>query len=215
MSGLIGKKLGMTQIFDETGKVVPVTVLKVGPCKIVRCKTQDRDGYEAIQLDFEDKPESGKPKSGKPGSGKIKREFRVKEGKSYTMGQVLTVECFRENDLVHVTGFSKGRGFQGVIKRHGKAGGPASHGSRFHRTTGSIGQRTWPGEVFKNMKLPGHLGDDRVTVKNLQVVGIRKDDHLLLVRGAVPGAKNGVLLIKSDDAEFEKRFVKQESSEAK
>lgn len=183
----------MTQIFDETGKVVPVTVLKVGPCKIVRCKTQDRDGYEAIQLDFADK---------------VKREFRVKEGKSYAVGQVLTVECFRENDLVHVTGFSKGRGFQGVIKRHGKAGGPASHGSRFHRTTGSIGQRTWPGEVFKNMKLPGHLGDDRVTVKNLQVVGVRKDDHLLLVRGAVPGAKNGVLLIKSDDTEFEKRFAK-------
>lgn len=196
MSGLIGKKLGMTQIFDETGKVVPVTVLKVGPCKIVRCKTQDRDGYEAIQLDFEDK---------------VKREFRVKEGKSYAMGQVLTVECFRTSDLIHVTGVSKGRGFQGVIKRHGKAGGPASHGSRFHRTTGSIGQRTWPGEVFKNMKLPGHLGDDRVTVKNLQVVGIRKDDHLLLVRGAVPGAKNGVLLIKSEAADFEKRFAKPES----
>jgi large subunit ribosomal protein L3 len=190
----------MTQIFDETGKVVPVTVLKVGPCKIVRCKTQDRDGYEAIQLDFEDK---------------VKREFRVKGVQPYTVGQVLTVECFRTSDLIHVTGVSKGRGFQGVIKRHGKAGGPASHGSRFHRTTGSIGQRTWPGEVFKNMKLPGHLGDDRVTVKNLQVVGIRKDDHLLLVRGAVPGAKNGVLLIRSEAADFSERLAKPEASEAK
>ena len=198
MSGLIGKKLGMIQIFDAEGRAVPVTAIKLGPCKVLQRKTRKKEGYAAIQLDFEEK---------------VKREFRIQDEDLVQVGQVLTVAAFQVNENVSVVGTSKGRGFQGVIKRHGKAGGPASHGSRFHRTTGSIGQRTWPGEVFKNMKLPGHLGVDRVTVRNLRVVGVRPADDVLLVRGAVPGCRNGIVLVKSLAADFCKRFEKLESGE--
>lgn len=198
MSGIVGKKLGMTQIFDEEGHVVPVTVVKAGPCKIQLKKSLERDGYNAIQLDFE---------------GKALREFSVSDAGPLQVGQVLTVGVFQVKDRVNVVGISKGRGFQGVIKRHGKAGGPASHGSRFHRTTGSIGQRTSPGEVFKNMKLPGHMGDERVTVRNLEIVGVRPSDDVLLIKGAVPGAKNGLLLIKNRMPGFEGRLVVDDKKE--
>lgn len=197
MAGLIGRKLGMTQLFNEAGHLVPVTVIQAGPCSVVRKKTRERDGYESIQLGFE--PVSDHKKKRKnPRMFRVLREFRVEDGAGFDAGQVLTVTLFKSSDIVHVVGTSKGRGFQGVMKRHGKAGGPASHGSRFHRTTGSIGQRTWPGEVFKNMKLPGHMGDERVTVRNLQVVGIREEDNLLLIRGAVPGCKNSLVLINRE-----------------
>lgn len=202
---LLGKKLGMTQVFDEAGDVVPVTVVRAGPCVVVQKKTLETDGYAAIQLGFEELPErkAGRAYKGHFTKRKLKpfrylREFRVKplsDASPYEEGQVVTVESFKTGDRVKVTGTSKGKGFQGVIKRHGKAGGPASHGSRFHRTTGSIGQRTSPGEVFKNMKLPGHLGDERVTVKNIEVVQVRTEDNLLLLRGAVPGANNNLLII--------------------
>ena len=206
MSGILGKKLGMTQVFDEAGDVVPVTVLLAGPCVVVQKKTADKDGYEAIQLGFDEIPEKKLAKKGKAFIGHFKKknvkpfrylkEFRVSKDTAFEVGQVVTVESFQAGDHVKVTGVSKGKGFQGVIKRHGKAGGPASHGSRFHRTTGSIGQRTSPGEVFKNMKLPGHLGDETVTVKNLQVVQVRAQENLLLLRGAVPGAKNNLVVIR-------------------
>ncbi len=205
MSGLLGKKLGMTQIFGEAGDVVPVTVIEAGPCVVVQRKRKESDGYEAVQVGFEEIPErkTTKPyrthftkKNLKP--FRFLKEFRVTAENPLDVGQTVTVEAFQVGDLVKVTGISKGKGFQGVMKRHGKAGGPASHGSRFHRTTGSIGQRTSPGEVFKNMKLPGHLGDDRVTVRNLKVVQVRASENLLFLRGAVPGARNNVVMIRKD-----------------
>lgn len=196
----------MTQIFDEAGDVVPVTVIQAGPCVVVQKKTTDQDGYDAIQIGFDEVPEKKAAKRGKTFLGHFKkknlkpfrflREIRIEQGAAFEVGQVLTVETFKLGDQVKVTGVSKGKGFQGVIKRHGKAGGPASHGSRFHRTTGSIGQRTSPGEVFKNMKLPGHLGAERVTVRNLKVVQIRPQENILLLRGAVPGSKNNLVMIR-------------------
>ncbi len=195
----------MTQLFDESGDVVPTTVLQAGPCVVVQRKKKETDGYEAIQVGFEELPEKkvSRPALGHTQKKGLKpfrffREFRVPAEDAYEIGQILTAETFKVGDRVKITGFSKGKGFQGVIKRHGKAGGPASHGSRFHRTTGSIGQRTSPGEVFKNMKLPGHLGDERVTVRGLKVVQIRLEDNVILVRGAVPGARNNLLMIRKD-----------------
>jgi large subunit ribosomal protein L3 len=208
MNGLLGKKLGMTQVFDEAGDIVPVTVIQAGPCVVVQKKSADKDGYDAIQIGFGEIPEKRASKRGKTFLGHFRKrslkpfrhlkEFRIGKDDAYEVGQVLTVGGFQPGDSVKVTGVSKGKGFQGVIKRHGKAGGPASHGSRFHRSTGSIGQRTSPGEVFKNMKLPGHLGDEKVTVKNLKVVQVRSDENLLFVRGAVPGAKNNLVIIRKN-----------------
>lgn len=208
MSGLLGKKLGMTQVFDESGDVVPVTVIQAGPCMVTQRKTLERDGYDAIQVGYSEYPEKKASKLGKATRGRFKKaglkplrylkEFPVAGEADFVVGQAVTVELFKAGDSVKVTGTSKGKGFQGVIKRHGKAGGPASHGSRFHRTTGSIGQRTSPGEVFKNMKLPGHLGDDKVTVKNLKVVQVRAQDNLIFVRGAIPGAKNNLVVIRKN-----------------
>jgi large subunit ribosomal protein L3 len=196
----------MTQVFDEAGDVVPVTVLQAGPCVVVQKKTSEKDGYEAIQLGFGEIPEKKASKMSKGLQNHFKkknikpfryvREFRTAKDASLEVGQVVTVESFQAGEHVKVTGISKGKGFQGVIKRHGKAGGPASHGSRFHRTTGSIGQRTSPGEVFKNMKLPGHLGDETVTVKNLKIVQVRVQENILIVRGAVPGGKNNLVVIR-------------------
>ncbi len=196
----------MTQVFDEAGDVVPVTVIQAGPCVVIQRKTLDKDGYDAIQVGFGEISEKKAEKRSKPLLGHFKKknvkpfrylkEFRVAKEEAFEVGQSLTVEVFQAGDRVKVTGISKGKGFQGVIKRHGKAGGPASHGSRFHRTTGSIGQRTSPGEVFKNMKLPGHMGDEKVTVKNLKVIQVRSQENLLLVRGAIPGAKNNLVMIR-------------------
>lgn len=202
---LLGKKLGMTQIFDKDGNVVPVSLVLAGPCTVVQRKTTEKEGYNAIQVGFEELEErkANRPSKGHFAKAKVKpfrflREFRIAAEVPCKEGDLLTVATFQPGEHLKVTGTSKGKGFQGVIKRHGKAGGPASHGSRFHRTTGSIGQRTSPGEVFKNMKLPGHLGDERVTVRNLEVVEVRPEDNLLFLRGAVPGAKNNLLMIRKE-----------------
>ena len=198
----------MTQVFKEDGDVVPVTVIQAGPCTVVQKKTKENDGYEAIQVGFEELPDRkvNRPMKNHFAKKNLKpfrylREFRIVTETPVEVGQILTVESFKVGDQVKVTGVSKGKGFQGVIKRHGKAGGPASHGSRFHRTTGSIGQRTSPGEVFKNMKLPGHLGDERVTVRKLEVVQIRPQENLLFLKGAVPGAKNNLVMIRKEREE--------------
>lgn len=198
----------MTQVFDETGDVVPVTVIQAGPCVVIQRKTSDKNGYDAIQVGFGEYSEKKAARLAKALLGHYKkantkpfrylREFRINSDATFDVGQPLTVDLFQAGDRVKVTAVSKGKGFQGVIKRHGKAGGPASHGSRFHRTTGSIGQRTSPGEVFKNMKLPGHLGDETVTVKNLKVVQVRGQENVLLIRGAVPGAKNNLVIIRKN-----------------
>lgn len=201
MNGLLGKKKGMTQIFAADGAAVPVTVVEAGPCQVVQRKTRERDGYEAVQLGFTEVKETRltKPmarlfkKHGVKGM-RVLREFRLGGREEIKEGDSVKADIFKAGEKVCVAGVSKGKGFQGVIKRHGKGGGPASHGSRFHRTTGSIGQRTSPGEVFKNMKLPGHMGQQRVTVRNLEVVEVR--DNLLFLKGAVPGAKEGFVILR-------------------
>ncbi len=203
MNGLLGKKKGMTEIFTPQGEAVPVTVIEAGPCVVVQRKSAASEGYDAVQVGFVpvDPKRLSKPLAGHTGKGRgfrHLREFRVGADFAAKPGDEIKAEIFKAGERVQVTGISKGKGFQGVIKRHGKAGGPASHGSRFHRTTGSIGQRTSPGEVFKNMKLPGHLGSERVTVQNLEVVEVR--GNLVFVRGAVPGSNEGLLELRKHGA---------------
>ncbi len=203
VEGLIGKKIGMTQVFDEEGNIIPVTVLKVGPCAVVQIKTEERDGYRAVQLAYiEEKPprKVNKPTRGhysKAGVApqRLLREFKLGEGE-VKEGDTLTVDIFEGVERVDVTGTSKGRGFQGVMKRHGYAGGPAAHGSKFHRAPGSVGSTTFPGRVLKGKGMPGHMGNERVTVIGLRVVDIDKDNNLMLVRGAVPGPNGGYVLVK-------------------
>ena len=204
VAGLIGKKIGMTQIFNEQGRVVPVTVIEAGPCYIVQKKESEKDGYNAVQLGFGKKerkltkPEVGHFKTA--GKGVIKRlkEFRVSEEelKNHALGDELSVSIFTPGEKVKVTGRSKGRGFAGVMKRWNFGGGRKTHGSRFHRSTGSIGQCVNPGKVFKNKKMPGHYGNEQVTVKGLEVVKISPEQNILMVKGAIPGAPGGLVYIK-------------------
>jgi large subunit ribosomal protein L3 len=199
-NGLIGKKLGMTQVFDET-RLTPVTVIEAGPCRVVTVRTKERDRYEAVQLSFGEvkelklsKPELGHLKKNQAPPSRILREFK-KDGET-TVGQLVTVEIFKKGDWVDVIGVSKGKGFQGVVKRHHYAGGPESHGSMFHRAPGSIGASSFPSRVWKGKTLPGHMGSERVTVHRLKVVESRLDENLLFVRGAVPGAANGIVVVR-------------------
>ncbi len=197
--GIIGKKLGMSQIFSG-GELIPVTVIQAGPCAVVQKKTAERDGYAAVQLAFEEekrqnrttKPVAGHYKKGAVAPHRSLREFRTEE---FDQGQQVTVEIFQQGEMVTVSGTSKGKGFAGVMKRHNFRGGPGGHGSMFNRAPGSIGASAYPSRVLPGKKLPGHMGVDTVTVKNLKVVEVRKEQNLLLVRGAVPGGKNGIVLI--------------------
>lgn len=198
MLGLLGEKLGMTHIYDENGHVVPVTVVKAGPCTVTQVKTTETDGYNAIQVGFgQPKPHRvNKPTRGhceKHGVGLAKQfgEFRTENAADFSVGQVLTIACFEKGDMIKVRGTTKGRGFQGVMKRHGKHGGPASHGSTVHRRCGSIGMCAWPGHVFKNMKMPGHMGVEACTTVNLEVVEVRPEENLVFIKGAVPGWRGG------------------------
>jgi large subunit ribosomal protein L3 len=202
-TGIIGKKLGMTQVFDAEGRVTPVTVIEAGPCTVVQKKSRETDGYEAVQLGFGrvkaqrvTRPMEGHfRKAGKGGFAEL-REFRSGGDPPLEVGQEVRVDMFREGDIVDVTGHTKGRGFAGVVKRWNFRGGRATHGSMFHRAPGSIGASSWPSRVIKNMKMGGHYGNERVTVLNLKVVGIQPEKNLLLVRGAVPGARNSVVLVR-------------------
>ncbi|MDE0101511.1 MAG: 50S ribosomal protein L3 [Bryobacterales bacterium] len=202
--GILGKKVGMTQFFDEEGHVVPVTVLEAGPCVVVQRKSADRDGYEAIQVglvDFTREKLVRKPQRGhfaKAGVAPMRflREFRVPEGSDFKPGDRILAEHFRPNEKVAVTGTSKGKGFQGVVKRHGFRGGRATHGSMFHRAPGSIGQSATPSRVFKGMRLPGQMGNKRVTVRGLEIVEVHPEDNVILVRGAVPGPNGGYVQIR-------------------
>lgn len=203
MRGLIGRKVGMTQVFDERGRQVPVTVLEVGPCVVVQRKTAAQDGYDAVQLGFEEQKEHrmSKPLLGHFRKAGVKpcrvlREVPLEAGDDPKVGEVVTVSIFEGATHVDVTGITKGRGFQGVVKRHRMGGGGASHGSMSHRRVGAIGQRQTPGRVFKNKRLPGHMGHVRVTVQNLEVVQVRPEDHVLLVRGAVPGPNGGLVYVR-------------------
>ena len=203
INAIYGKKIGMTQIFDENDRVVPVTVIVAEPNKICQVKTTGTDGYEAVQLGFGSIKEKkvNKPMAGhfaKQGIAPTRylREVRVENASEYKPGDEQTVAAFAEVKKVDVTGTSKGKGFQGVIKRHGFGGGRASHGSHFHRIPGSIGQCATPSRVFKGVRLPGHMGCDTVTVKNLEVVRVDADQNLILVKGSVPGGKNGIVRVR-------------------
>lgn len=207
VEGLIGRKIGMTQTFDETGNVIPVTVIKAGPCTVIQKKTKEKDGYSALQLSLVEETGNKKPskplighysKSGIP-PAKLLREFRFKEQEEVKEGDQFFVDIFQVGDQVCVIGTSKGKGFAGVMKRWGFHGGKASHGSMFHRGPGSIGASAFPSRVEKGKKLPGQMGNQRVTVKNLTVIEADRDNNLLMVRGAVPGASGGYLMIKKVD----------------
>lgn len=202
VTGIIGKKIGMTQIFAEDGAALPATVLKAGPCVVVQQKTRARDGYDAVQLGLvEDKPARvTKPVAGQYARAgvpptRVRREV-VLDGDAPNEGEQVLVSLFEAGDQVDVTGISRGRGFQGVVKRHGFSGGGATHGSMFHRAPGSIGQSSYPSRVLKGMRGPGRMGGDRVTTRNLSVIQVDADNHQLVVRGAVPGAPGGYVVIR-------------------
>jgi large subunit ribosomal protein L3 len=202
IEGLLGRKIGMTQVFGPTGEAIPVTVLEVGPCVVTQVRTPDRDGYSAVQIGFgEARPKSlNKPEKGHlAGAGRLLshlREFPAENIDDHQIGQVLTVEEFQPGELVDVTGTSKGRGFQGVMRRHNFRGGPRTHGqSDRPRAPGSIGAGTDPGRVWKGTRMAGRMGNRRVTTQNLQVVEVLTDRNVLLVRGSVPGAKNGLVMV--------------------
>ncbi|HEY84225.1 MAG TPA: 50S ribosomal protein L3 [Chloroflexi bacterium] len=204
MKGILGKKVGMTQIFNEEGNVIPVTLIEAGPCYITQKKTQEQDGYSAVQLGFGEvsekrvtRPRAGHLKKSKAPMLKYLREFRVKDHSDLKVGQVIDASVFEVGDLVDVVGTSKGKGFAGVVKRHGFAGGPKTHGqSDRHRAPGSVGAGTTPGRVFKGKRMPGRMGGERVTVSNLEVVIVDAERNLLAVKGAVPGAKEGLIVVK-------------------
>ena len=203
MQTLIGKKIGMTRVYDDAGVQVPVTVVQVGPCVVVQRKSAKPDGYEAVQLGFQEQKESRltKPLQGhfkKAGAKpqKVLREVRVDAAESAKAGDVLTAKVFEGVKFVDVLGHTKGRGFQGVVKRFRFAGGRASHGGGWNRKPGSIGNREWPARVFKNKKLPGHMGSVDITTQNLRVVKVLADDHALLLEGAVPGPMGGIVLVR-------------------
>ena len=202
--GLIGKKVGMTQVFDEKGNVIPVTVIEAGPCVVAQVKTVDNDGYNAIQLGFGDvkekhtnKPQRGHFSKAKLAVKKHLREFRVDTVDEVKVGDEIKADIFEAGEKIDVQGITKGKGFQGVIKRHGGHRGPMTHGSMYHRRPGSMGQRSTPGRVFKGKKLPGHMGRVTVTIQNLDVVRVDMDKNVILVKGSVPGAKGAILKVKS------------------
>ena len=200
-SGLVGKKLGMTQVFDAEGRLTPVTVIEAGPCRVSRIKTREHDGYEAVQLAFDEvqerklnKAELGHLKAVNLPASRLLREFK-KMGEAQ-IGQTIKADLFAKGEWVDVEGVSKGKGFQGVIKRHHYRGGPETHGSMFHRAPGSIGSSAYPSRVWKNKKLPGHMGSQRVTVQRLKVIDARPEENLLFISGAVPGATGGLVVVK-------------------
>ena len=206
MKAIIGKKVGMTQIFDEKGNVVPVTVIEAGPCTVVQVKTEETDGYNAVQLGYGfvkeykvNKPEAGHFAKAGVKATKHLREFRTCPECSgdYTVGAEVKADAFVAGDMVDIQGVTKGKGFQGVIKRHGQHRGPIGHGSMYHRRPGSMGATSTPGRVFKGKKLPGHMGRVTVTIQNLDVVRVDMDKNVILVKGSVPGAKGSLLKIRA------------------
>lgn len=203
--GIIGKKIGMTQIFTENGVVIPVTVVQAGPCVVVQKKTVESDGYNAIQIGFEEilsekkvnKPMAGHFKKANVKPMKYLREIRIDAVDEYNVGQTISSDIFAEGDLVDIQGITIGKGFAGAMKRWNLAGGPGGHGSGFHRRLGSIGMREWPAEVNKGKKMAGHLGVETVTTQRLKVVKVMPETNVILIKGSVPGHKNGIVYIKA------------------
>ncbi len=204
MTGILGKKIGMTQVFDESGRMWPVTVVEAGPCCVIQVKTLENDGYEAVKLGFFEvkkekrvtNPMKGVFKKAGTSPYRLLREFPMGDLK---VGEMLTLDKFKKGDVVAVSGISKGKGFQGVMKRHNYAGGPGSHGSMFNRAPGSIGASSYPSRVWKNKGMPGHMGSERITVKNLSVVDVKVEQNLILIHGAVPGSRGTYLEIRKED----------------
>lgn len=202
---ILGKKIGMTQVFNESGLSIPVTVIEAGPCTVIQKKTLESDGYNAIKVGFVDitekklnKPEKGQFSKLKLAPKKFLREFRLEDNVNFEVGHDIKIEeMFQAGERVDVSGISKGKGFQGTIKRYGQKGGPETHGSMYHRRPGSMGSNTTPARVFKGKKLPGHMGVDKITIQNLDVVRVENERNLLLVKGAVPGPKGALLVIKN------------------
>ena len=204
MIGLIGKKLGMSQIFSENGYVVPVSKIQAGPCSIVQIKGEKTDGYKAIQLSFGEKKKTNKAVTGHIKKAKLKSaakllEFRIESPEKYKVGDKVDVSIFNNGDKIAVVGWTKGRGFAGGVKRWGWHGGPSSHGSTAHRRMGSVGPGTSPGRIWKNKTMPGRYGNERITVKNLKVAKVEKEKNLLYVKGAIPGAKNGYVIMMKEE----------------
>ena len=202
--GILGKKVGMTQYFTEAGELIPVTVVKVTPNVVLQLKTIENDGYEAVQLGFDDLREvlSNRPAKGHVAKAnatpkRFIREFNNVELSEYEVGQEITVDVFKAGDIVDVTGTSKGKGFQGAIKRHGQSRGPMAHGSRYHRRPGSMGGASFPSRVFKGKALPGQMGGDRITIQNLEVVKVDAERNVILIKGNVPGSKKSLVEIKT------------------
>jgi len=201
IQGIIGRKLGMTQVFDEAGVVHPVTVVEAGPCVVTQIRTNDKDGYEAVQLGFGLSKRLTKPEQGhRQASGYMSRtlrEVKATDVGSFEVGQVLKADVFEAGETVDVAGTSKGRGFQGGVKRHGFAGGPKTHGQSDRlRAPGSIGSSATPGRVFKGMRMAGHMGNEKVTVQNLEILRVDTDRNLLLIKGSVPGPNNGLVIVR-------------------
>lgn len=203
--GILGRKLGMTQVFNENGTVVPVTVVQAGPLTVIQRKTTEVDGYNSVKFGFEDilesrsnKPTMGQFQKASVSPKRIMREFRLDDTSKYEVGNVIKVEdMFEEGDMIDVSGVSKGKGFQGTTKRFKTSRGRMSHGSGYHRGTGALGACASPGRIFKGKKMPGHMGSEKVTVQNLAIVRVDKERGLLLVKGAVPGPRGGLVTIKS------------------
>jgi len=204
INGLLGKKVGMTQLLQDDGTVVPVTVIQAGPCVVVQKKTKQVDGYDAVQLGFVEfikpkrvnKPMTGHFKKANVAAARFTREIAVEGEEAGNPGDQVKVDIFRQNELVHIVGTSKGRGFAGVVKRHRFRGGRATHGSMFHRAPGSIGSSAYPSRVLKGMHMAGHLGNSRVTVRNMRVARIDQENNLLFVHGAVPGPPGGYVVVE-------------------
>ena len=200
--GIIGRKVGMTQIFTEDGKVVPVTVLEAGPCVVTQKKTVENDGYQAVQIGFEDlreklvtKPLKGHFNKAQTAYKRVLREFDLDD--ALAVGDIIKADTFAAGDKVDVTGISKGKGFQGAIKRHGFHTGPMAHGSGYHRHQGSMGSNTDPSRVFKGKGMPGHMGSEQVTVQNLDIVKVDAENNIIAIKGAVPGPNGGLIVVKS------------------
>ena len=203
MQGMIGKKLGMTQVYDAQGQHVPVTVIEAGPCVVLQRKTVQTDGYDAVQMAFLPQKES---RLSKASAGRFKKvgvpahrklaEVRVDAAAEIKAGETITAKIFEGVSHVDVSGVTKGQGYQGVVKRHRMGGGPAAHGHTSHRRIGSIGQRTWPARIMKNKRMPGHMGNVNITVQNLRVVQVRPDDNVILVEGAIPGPTGALVMVR-------------------
>jgi large subunit ribosomal protein L3 len=204
MIGLIGKKIGMSQIFRDNGTVIPVSVIKATPCPILHIKTDKTDGYTALQLGFGKKKRVNRPLAGHLKKAKVDSverifEIQVSDTEKYKVGEQIDVSIFNDGDTISITGWSKGRGFSGGIKRWGWHGGPQSHGSTAHRRVGSAGPGTSPGRIWKGKTMPGRYGNERVTIKRVKVVKVDKEKHQLFIKGAVPGARNGFLILVKED----------------